>query len=154
MVVYELLLAMAVNTLFFIDGSRFSVVQVGPPCTSPHCSSGGSPLHQPPLWFRWVPPAPNPRCSSGGSPLHQPPLQFRWVPPAPAPIAVQVGPPCTSPHCSSCGSPLHQTPTVVQVGPPCTGPHCAPLPLLPSCCMWMLVSRPLPCTCPYAACAV
>jgi len=49
MVVYELLLAMAVNTLFFIDGSRFSVVQVGPPCTSPHCSSGGSPLHRPPL---------------------------------------------------------------------------------------------------------
>ncbi len=38
MVVYELLLAVAVNTLLFIDGSRFSVVQVrAPPCTSPHC---------------------------------------------------------------------------------------------------------------------
>jgi len=35
MVVYELMLSVAVNTLFFIDGSRFSVVQVGPPCTSP-----------------------------------------------------------------------------------------------------------------------
>ncbi len=67
MVVYELLLAVAVNTLFFIDGSRFSVVQVGPPCTSPPC---------------------------------------------------------------------------------------APLPLLPSCCMGTLVSRSLPCTCPYAACVV
>ncbi len=35
MVVYELLLSVAVNILLFIDGSRFSVVQVGPPAPAP-----------------------------------------------------------------------------------------------------------------------
>jgi len=35
MVVYELLLSVAVNTLLFVDGSRFSVVQVGPPAPAP-----------------------------------------------------------------------------------------------------------------------
>ncbi len=38
MVVYELLLSVAVNLLLFVDGSRYSVIQVGPPCTSTYCA--------------------------------------------------------------------------------------------------------------------